>query len=102
MVPMPFRPAAFKIILHIFDIHTAPKNWKIAECFVFNMTNHPMTTTGYPHLLIDGAIQFQHIQQQLQRAATVGEYKKYLQTKCLWTDNQYDSIQWTAFQQAYQ
>jgi len=80
-------------IYFLISIKQPLKTGTLQNDFVFNPTNHPMTTTGYPHLLIDGAIQFQHIQQQLQRAATIGEYQKYLQTKFLWTGNQYDSIQ---------
>ncbi len=65
-------------------------------------TNHPMTTIGYPHLLINDAIQFRQLQNQLQTAATQGNYQKYMQTKFLWNKAQYDSIQWPAFQLAFQ
>jgi len=66
------------------------------------LTNHPMTTIEYLHLLIEDAIQFHHLQHQLQTAATQGEYQMYIQDKFLWTSSQYNSIQWMAFQQASQ
>jgi len=65
-------------------------------------TNHPTKPTGYPHLIIDRAIQFQQMQQQLHTTATKSEYQKYLQTKFLWHAEQYESIQWQAFQIAFQ
>jgi len=65
-------------------------------------TNHLMTTIGCPHVIIDGAIQFWHLQHQLRIAASKREYQMYLQNKFLWTSSRYDSIQWTAFQQAFQ
>jgi len=35
---------------------------------------HPLTLAGLPHLFIDGAVQFHHIQHQLCVAATQEEY----------------------------
>jgi len=64
--------------------------------------NHPMTPTRYPHLIINGAVQFWQMQQQLHNTATHSEYQKYLQTKFLWNKEQYESIQWQAFQIAFQ
>jgi len=65
-------------------------------------TDHPKTDIGYPHLLINGAVQFWRLQNQLREAATHSKYQKYMQTKFLWNNEQYNSIQWPAFNLAFQ
>jgi len=42
--------------------------------------NHPMTPTGYPHLIIGGVVQFRHLQNQLQTAAAQEEYQSTYKT----------------------
>jgi len=62
---------------------------------------HPTTSIGYPHLILDGEVQFRKLQHRLRDAATAEEYQTYLQEKFQWTEDQYQSIHWNTFYQAY-
>jgi len=72
------------------------------EMYLTTVTEkHPMTAAGYPHLLINGEVQYQKLQHQLCAAATNEEYQKYMMEKFGWINQEYRKIQWPVYQQAF-